>query len=135
MPPDPSLRVAKNRRLKTRPRDIGHVAPSFEDPKRVNSLVIRPEYRISIKLGDIERLFKHRPGTKEGRMERMQVCGLFYFPLARTVMGGLISSAIFTLLALPSLTLAVEGVAAWLRRIWAASRPRRLAGDQVADAA
>ena len=32
-------------------------------------------------------------------------------PLARTVMGGLISSAVFTLLALPSLTLAVEGIA------------------------
>ena len=63
------------------------------------------------------------------------VGGLFYYPLARTVMGGLISSAVFTLLALPSLTLAVEGIAAWFRRIWAESRPKRVVEKQVPDAA
>jgi HAE1 family hydrophobic/amphiphilic exporter-1 len=49
--------------------------------------------------------------------------GLFYFPLARTVMGGLISSSILTLLALPYFMILVESVAAWLRRIWRLSAP------------
>jgi HAE1 family hydrophobic/amphiphilic exporter-1 len=62
------------------------------------------------------------------------VGGLFYYPLARTVMGGLISSALFTLVALPYLTLGVEGVANWFRRIWAASSPGRLAGDAKVSA-
>ena len=57
------------------------------------------------------------------------VGGLFYYTLARTVMGGLISSAVFTLLVLPFLTLGVEGVAHWLRSIWSASTPRRIAGE------
>jgi HAE1 family hydrophobic/amphiphilic exporter-1 len=48
---------------------------------------------------------------------------LFYFPLARTVMGGLISSTFLTLLVLPYVNLGVEGAAAWLRRMWVGSRP------------
>lgn len=47
--------------------------------------------------------------------------GIFYYPLARTVMGGLMSSAILTLLVLPFVSLGVEGVANWLRGIWRAS--------------
>jgi HAE1 family hydrophobic/amphiphilic exporter-1 len=58
------------------------------------------------------------------------VGGLFYYPLARTVMGGLISSAVFTLLVLPYLTLGVEGVAHWLRRVWGASAPSRAAAAE-----
>lgn len=50
--------------------------------------------------------------------------GLFYFPLARTVMGGLMSSSVLTLLALPYVMILVEAVASWLRRIWRRSRPR-----------
>ena len=42
--------------------------------------------------------------------------GLFYFPLARTVIGGLVSSAIFTLLVLPYLTLFIEFIAEWFKR-------------------
>jgi len=49
------------------------------------------------------------------------VGGIFYFPLARTVMGGLITSSILTLLVLPWVNLGVEGFARWLRRIWAVS--------------
>lgn len=49
------------------------------------------------------------------------VSGLFYYPLARTVMGGLLSSAVFTLLVLPYVNLGVEGVARWFRGLWAAS--------------
>ena len=52
--------------------------------------------------------------------------GLFYYPLARTVMGGLISSAMFTLLFLPYITLGMEGIASWAGRVW-----RRSAGRQV----
>ena len=47
--------------------------------------------------------------------------GLFYYPMARAVIGGLISSAVFTLLVLPYLTLGVEGIANWFKSIWAGS--------------
>jgi hydrophobic/amphiphilic exporter-1 (mainly G- bacteria), HAE1 family len=49
--------------------------------------------------------------------------GLFYFPLARTVMGGLLSSTLLTLIVLPYIDMGVEGAASWLRRVW-----RRSAG-------
>ncbi len=51
------------------------------------------------------------------------VGGLFYFPLAQAVMGGLMSSAVLTLLGLPLVTLGVEGLARGLRKFWAASSP------------
>ncbi len=62
------------------------------------------------------------------------VGGLFYFPLARTVMGGLISSAFFTLLALPLITVFVEWIAGWMKRIWQLSAPRPWAALQPAGA-
>jgi HAE1 family hydrophobic/amphiphilic exporter-1 len=49
------------------------------------------------------------------------VGGLFYFPLARTVMGGLMSSTLLTLIILPYIDLGVEGFANWLRRLWRSS--------------
>lgn len=49
------------------------------------------------------------------------VGGLFYFPLARAVMGGLISGALLTLLALPLVTAGLEGLAVRLRSWWRAS--------------
>jgi len=54
-----------------------------------------------------------------------RVGGLFYFPLALTVMGGLISSAVLTLVALPTVTVTVEGIARWMGRLWreSANRP------------
>ncbi len=51
--------------------------------------------------------------------------GIFYYPLARTVMGGLMSSSILTLLVLPYINLGVEGVANWFRRLWRESGPGR----------
>jgi HAE1 family hydrophobic/amphiphilic exporter-1 len=48
---------------------------------------------------------------------------LFYYPLARTVMGGLISSSVLTLVVLPYITLGVEGFAAWTKSLWAGSAP------------
>ncbi len=50
--------------------------------------------------------------------------GIFYYPLARTVMGGLMSSAILTLLVLPYVTIGVEGAANWARRVWRSSGKR-----------
>jgi HAE1 family hydrophobic/amphiphilic exporter-1 len=52
------------------------------------------------------------------------VGGAYYYPLARTVMGGLISSTVLTLLVLPNINLAVEGATGWLRRLWAGSSRR-----------
>jgi hydrophobic/amphiphilic exporter-1 (mainly G- bacteria), HAE1 family len=54
---------------------------------------------------------------------------LFYFPLARTVMGGLISSTFLTLLVLPYINLGVEGAAAWMQRVWRASGSRPLSSE------
>ena len=71
-----------------RKKDVGHVAPSFESKHvTVNSLVIRPELRVSLRLGDFENLFANALDDKKpakrraARMERMQALGLFYFPL------------------------------------------------------
>jgi HAE1 family hydrophobic/amphiphilic exporter-1 len=46
------------------------------------------------------------------------VGGLFYFPLARTVIGGLLSAAVLTLLALPLLTMSIEWMAGTAKRAW-----------------
>ena len=51
------------------------------------------------------------------------VGGLFYFPLARTVMGGLLSSTFLTLLILPYIDMRVEDTANWFRRLWTSSAP------------
>jgi len=56
--------------------------------------------------------------------------GLFdlrYFPLARTVMGGLITSTILTLLVLPTYYTMFDDLANWLKRIWWISDPSRIA--------
>jgi HAE1 family hydrophobic/amphiphilic exporter-1 len=49
--------------------------------------------------------------------------GLFYYPLALTVMGGLMSSSILTLTVLPWVNLRIEWVARWLRTVWTRSAP------------
>jgi HAE1 family hydrophobic/amphiphilic exporter-1 len=49
--------------------------------------------------------------------------GPYYFPLARTVMGGLISSTVLTLIVLPYINLGIERAAGWARGAWAASAP------------
>ncbi len=59
---------------------------------------------------------------------------LFYYPLARTVMGGLISSSILTLIVLPYITLGVEGAAARMRKLWTGSAPVREVSAEVAEA-
>ncbi len=62
----------------------------------------------------------------------VNVSGLLYYPMARTVMGGLMSSVVLTLLVLPYLTLGAEGVSSWLARVWRRSgTPRRLREAEV----
>jgi HAE1 family hydrophobic/amphiphilic exporter-1 len=61
----------------------------------------------------------------------VNVSGLLYFPMARTVMGGLMSSAVLTLLVLPYITLGTEGVSNWLGRIWKRSQGRKLKPAEV----
>lgn len=58
-----------------------HVAPDCVDRVHFNTLRIRPRYRISLRLGEIDELFLAVPNTVVGRMARLQVLGLFYFPL------------------------------------------------------
>jgi HAE1 family hydrophobic/amphiphilic exporter-1 len=44
----------------------------------------------------------------------------YYYPLARTVMGGLISSTILTLIVLPYVNYGIESLSLWMRRTWRA---------------
>ena len=46
------------------------------------------------------------------------VGGAYYYPLARTVIGGLTTSTILTLVILPFIYTLVDDVAAWLRLVW-----------------
>ncbi len=87
MPADPTANLGGSR-LETKPEYIGHIAPSFKTPKRFNALAIRPRYRIALKLGDIESLFCTQPDTPAGRMARLQVLGLFYWPLNHRLAAG-----------------------------------------------
>ena len=48
---------------------------------------------------------------------------LRYFPMARTVMGGLIASTVLTLVVLPTYYTLFDDLTQWLRRSWQASDP------------
>ena len=55
--------------------------------------------------------------------------GLFemrYFPMARTIMGGLMASTVLTLIVLPTYYSLFDDLAAWLKRTWIESDPSRL---------
>ncbi len=83
MPKDP-LPATSPGKLPTSDVDIGHVAPSFPDEELWNTLVLRAEYRMSLRLGDFDALFPDEPNTEKGRMARLQAIGLFYWPLDHT---------------------------------------------------
>ena len=67
------------------------------------------------------------------------ISGAYYYPLARTVIGGLTTSTILTLVILPYIYTLVDDVAAWLRQVWrhgtapAAERPAAAAEAVVAQ--
>jgi HAE1 family hydrophobic/amphiphilic exporter-1 len=63
---------------------------------------------------------------------RSSVGDAYYYPLARTVIGGLASSTVLTLIVLPYINLGVEGVAAWMRGLWRASDPAAMLQPAVA---
>jgi hydrophobic/amphiphilic exporter-1 (mainly G- bacteria), HAE1 family len=65
---------------------------------------------------------------------RSSVGDAYYYPLARTVIGGLASSTVLTLVVLPYINLGVEAAAGWLRGLWIASNPRRSAGPETLPA-
>lgn len=49
--------------------------------------------------------------------------GMSYFPLARTVMGGLMAATVLTLIVLPTYYVVLDNLGHWLRRLWLASSP------------
>ncbi len=49
--------------------------------------------------------------------------GTNYFPLARTIIGGLIASTALTLVVLPTYYVLLDDVGQWFRRLWHASHP------------
>jgi HAE1 family hydrophobic/amphiphilic exporter-1 len=54
--------------------------------------------------------------------------GLFelrYFPLARTIMGGLISSTVLTLIVLPTYYTMFDDLGEWVKKVWSESEPVR----------
>ena len=50
--------------------------------------------------------------------------GMSYFPLARTVMGGLLASTALTLVVLPTYYVILDDLGIWFRRIWRVGAPR-----------
>jgi hypothetical protein len=62
---------------------VGHVAPDRPDGTFFNTLVIRPQYRITLRLGELDDLFAQPvdDATHMGRKARLQVLGYFYRPL------------------------------------------------------
>ncbi len=51
---------------------------------------------------------------------------VYYYPLARTVMGGLMTSTLLTLVVLPYINLGIESLADWAKSVWAQSSPGRV---------
>ena len=60
------------------------------------------------------------------------VFGMQYFPMARTVMGGLMASTVLTLVVLPTYYTLFDDLAVWVKRTWYHSDPSRL--NKTADA-
>ena len=55
------------------------------------------------------------------------LAGMSYYPLARTVMGGLMAATVLTLVVLPTYYVLLDDFGFWLRRLWRISNPRRTA--------
>jgi HAE1 family hydrophobic/amphiphilic exporter-1 len=59
----------------------------------------------------------------------------YYYPLARTVMGGLLSSTLLTLIVLPYVSDTIERLVGWAGRLWSASAPGTAPAAAVASEA
>ncbi len=57
-----------------------------------------------------------------------------YFPMARTIMGGLLASTVLTLIVLPTYYTLVDDFGAYLRRTWLATGPGARRGEAPAGA-
>ncbi len=106
----------------------GHVCPDFEDRLVFNTLRIRSSYRLTLRLGSIEDLFPHAPNTPEGRMERMQVVGLFYYPLGSNASSVRRALRAFNGIAAAGTTPAVRGLWEYFK-----TRILNAADDAAAD--
>ena len=59
--------------------------------------------------------------------------GLYYFPLARAVIGGLAASTVLTLVILPFFYTLLDDLAAWARRVWQLSGERTVPAAPATD--
>ncbi|HSF20360.1 MAG TPA: efflux RND transporter permease subunit [Vicinamibacteria bacterium] len=55
---------------------------------------------------------------------RAELDGLYYFPLARTVIGGLTASTFLTLVILPFIYVLLDNLSLWARKVWSAARAK-----------
>jgi HAE1 family hydrophobic/amphiphilic exporter-1 len=53
------------------------------------------------------------------------LAGMRYFPMARTIMGGLLASTVLTLIVLPTYYTLVDDFGVYLNRLWFAASPNR----------
>lgn len=86
--------VPDDKKIKTENDHIGHVAPDFLDASTpfVNALVLRPQYRVTLELGNLEDLYRFKSGSDLGRIERLQVAGLHYYPMGHDRAGDALAS-------------------------------------------
>lgn len=63
------------------------------------------------------------------------IAGMRYFPMARTVMGGLIASTLLTLIVLPTIYCLIDDLALAARRLWIATKPAAIISPTVPPSA
>lgn len=71
---------------------IGRVAPDLPDGEpdskgHVNTLVVVPEFRLKLSLGNFDELFEEPASSEAGKAARLQCLGLFYRPLGHRQQG------------------------------------------------
>ncbi len=68
--------------------DVGHVAADDVSGTHINTLRIRPAYRLSLNLGDVDAMFDPvnpaNPAHSTGVQQRLQVLGYLYTPLGHS---------------------------------------------------
>ena len=85
--PRPVRNPAAGRHRSPGRSDVGHVAmDELDDKKHTNTLVVKPEYAVTLELGDIDALFgdigsSANPGRTTSVRQRLQALGYLYVPL------------------------------------------------------